>query len=413
VTYELLSGDLPFHGTDTLSMALAHVEQPIPRLSPLRRRWQPFIDKAMAKHPADRFQSAAEMAAALDAIGSNTILGPDRVASTSRYRPALILAGVVVLVGTVLIASAMFLARAPVAEVGNVSAPPAPGESAPSAAPSGSDAPAAPTSATTAAEPLPSASEALQVAPSQVDLAAGTALRDAGGPELVFVPATHEGTASGFALGRYEVTRGEYAAFAAATHRAPSACREPLQPWSRLRKLSWRDPAFAQSDQHPVVCVSWRDASAYTQWLSERTHAQYALPTRAEWLHAARSAPAGASACAQGNLAGHGALPFLRNTGCKSGFSHTAPVGRFKANAFGAFDLVGNVAEWTLGCKPGAIDKSGRCLAHVFSGTSWRDDAQANNLDVTGDADADTGYTTVGIRVLRKLDADNMPQQEN
>jgi formylglycine-generating enzyme required for sulfatase activity len=258
----------------------------------------------------------------------------------------------------------------------------------------------------------PLLSEALEVTRSQVDLAAGTALRDPGGPALVYVPYPHEGAANGFALARYEVTRAEYATFASATHRVASKCREPLQPWSALRKLSWRDPGFMQSDQHPVVCVSWRDASAYAQWLGERTHAQYALPTRAEWLHAARSAPADVSACAQGNLAGHRGLPFLRNSGCKSGFSHTAPVGRFKANALGAYDLVGNVSEWTQGCKSGA-DASGHCLAHVFNGTSWRDDVQADNLDTVGDADADIGYTTVGIRVSRKLDPDNMPPQEN
>jgi type 1 fimbria pilin len=61
-----------------------------------------------------------------------------------------------------------------------------------------------------------------------------------------------------------------------------------------------------------------------------------------------------------------------------------------------------------LDCKPGS-DSKGRCGEHVFSGTSWRDSADANNLEITGTADADMGYTTVGIRLLRKLDNDNMP----
>jgi len=423
VTFELLSGELPFHGIDTLSMALAHVEQPIPHLPPLRRRWQAFIDKAMAKSAADRFQTAAEMAAALDEIESG-MREPERTASQpSRSRTAPVLAGVVVLIGAAMLANVMFRSRSPVVHVADTAS--APGADAPPSEPATvataprADTPeVASTTATAEAVPAPApgraeSSDALQVAPSQIDFAAGTALRDPGGPELVFVPDAHEGEASGFALARYEVTRGEYAAFASATHRAASNCREPLQPWSRLRKLSWRNPGFAQNDRHPVVCVSWSDASAYAQWLSERTHAQYTLPTRAEWLHAARSALAGVSACAQGNLAGHNALPFLRNSGCKSGFLHTAPVGGFKPNAVGVYDLLGNVSEWTLGCKPAATDKSGHCLAHLFSGTSWRDDARANNLDAVGDADTDIGYTTVGIRVLRKLDADNLPQRDN
>ncbi|HEX3122321.1 MAG TPA: serine/threonine-protein kinase, partial [Rhodanobacteraceae bacterium] len=59
VTYEMLSGDLPFHGPDALAVALAHVEQPVPRLRSARRHWQEFIDRAMAKSPAERFQTAA------------------------------------------------------------------------------------------------------------------------------------------------------------------------------------------------------------------------------------------------------------------------------------------------------------------------------------------------------------------
>jgi len=70
VTYEMLCGDLPFHGPDALSVALAHVEQPVPRLRSARRHWQEFIDRAMAKSPSERFQTAAQMEAALDAIAT-------------------------------------------------------------------------------------------------------------------------------------------------------------------------------------------------------------------------------------------------------------------------------------------------------------------------------------------------------
>src|SRR5262249_32268536 len=139
-------------------------------------------------------------------------------------------------------------------------------------------------------------------------------------------------------------------------------------------------------DQHPVVCVSWKDAFAYAQWVSQRTHAQYRLPTRTEWLHAARSTPAGIGVCAQGNLGGGGLLPFHMGGGptCKQGFSHTAAVGRYKPNALGVYDLVGNVSEWSLDCKFGGIDASGRCVEHLFSGTSWRDDPEKNNLEIVG-----------------------------
>jgi hypothetical protein len=421
VTYELLSGDLPFHGPDTLSMALAHVEQPIPRLPLEYRRWQSFIDKAMAKDAADRFQSAAQMEAALDVIEADlrnsSSRGRDSAAPPQGMRPqfGLIAACVLLVIGALMLATTILRIRdgspaastdTPISVAASLLPEDAvlkPGGKA-ARMPAPADAPAA---------PAPSGRAAVAAAePDSVpELRAGSVLRDADGPELVFVPAAREGALHGFALARYEVTFADYAAFARATGRVASRCREPKQPLSGMKKLSWRQPAFVQGERHPVVCVSWNDAVAYAQWLSQRTHAAYRLPTRAQWLDAARAAPAHVSVCAQGNLAGHSVLPFHlgADNDCKNRFEHTAPVGHFKPNALGIYDLVGNVSEWALDCKPGGIGADGHCVERMFNGTSWRDDAGANNLDATGDADADLGYTTVGIRLLRKLDPDNMP----
>jgi len=79
--YELLTGEMPFRGPDTLSVALAHIENPVPRLPILRRVWQPFIDKALAKRPDARFQSAEEVLAALDAIDARLNAPPPRGAA--------------------------------------------------------------------------------------------------------------------------------------------------------------------------------------------------------------------------------------------------------------------------------------------------------------------------------------------
>jgi len=76
--YELLTGEMPFRGPDTLSVALAHIEKPVPRLPMLRRLWQPFIDKAMAKRPEARYQSAEEVLAALEAIALRINTPPKR-----------------------------------------------------------------------------------------------------------------------------------------------------------------------------------------------------------------------------------------------------------------------------------------------------------------------------------------------
>jgi serine/threonine protein kinase len=420
VTYEMLSGDLPFHGPDTLSMALAHVEQPIPRLPLEHRRWQSFIDKAMAKDATERFQSAAQMEAALDVIEADLRNASSRTRNGTvprhgmRPQFGLIAACILLAIGAVMLATTLVrIHDTSSADDTSISVAASllptevakPGGAAPNVP--------APAPADRAVAPPPQDDAAMATAePSAVpELRAGNVLRDANGPELVFVPATREGALHGFALARYEVTLADYAAFARATGRVASRCREPKQPLSGMKKLSWRQPAFAQGDRHPVVCVSWNDAVAYAQWLSQRTHAPYRLPTRAQWLDAARAIPAHVGVCAQGNLAGHGVLPFHlgADNDCKNRFEHTAPVGHFKANALGIYDLVGNVSEWTLDCKPGGIGADGHCVERVFNGTSWRDDASANNLEAIGDADADLGYTTVGIRLVRKLDADNVP----
>ena len=128
----------------------------------------------------------------------------------------------------------------------------------------------------------------------------------------------------GLAMGRYEVTVGEYRAFVSATGGTGDDC--------------WRDHAvFPQTDRrHPVTCVSWHDAQAYMSWLSQRTVSAYRLPTEAEWERAAAGSPAG--------------------VGCdgRSEDEGTCPIGSYGANTAGLSDMVGNLSEWTSSdCRQG------------------------------------------------------------
>ena len=136
------------------------------------------------------------------------------------------------------------------------------------------------------------------------------------------------------ALGRYEVTVGEYRAFASATG---GGC--------------WRDPGFPQTDRHPVTCMSWDDAQAYVSWLSRRTGAAYRLPSEAEWERAAAGSQAGCYIARTGTLG-------------------TCPVGTYSSNAAGLSDMVGNLWEWMSDCW------EGNCGRRVVRGGSWLNPAE-------------------------------------
>ncbi|MDZ7792059.1 MAG: SUMF1/EgtB/PvdO family nonheme iron enzyme [Xanthomonadales bacterium] len=177
-----------------------------------------------------------------------------------------------------------------------------------------------------------------------------------------------------FALAKTEVTVGEFRRFNEATGYRTDAERnagDNAGCYSYKRGgfgwtagTSWRDPGFSQNDSHPVVCVSWNDAQAYVRWLSDETDEDYRLPSEAEQEYALRAGstspyPWGSSAdsaCTHGNV--------LDRTASTSKFSDmssiavectdnrvfTAPVGGYRANAFGLSDMSGNVTEWAQDC---------------------------------------------------------------
>ena len=92
-----------------------------------------------------------------------------------------------------------------------------------------------------------------------------------------------------FAVGVYEVTRGEWRRFVEETGYSTGTCRTYEDgEWGKRSGRSWRNPGFSQSDGHPVVCVSWEDARAYVRWLSTETGEWYRLLSESEWEYVAR-----------------------------------------------------------------------------------------------------------------------------
>ena len=204
-----------------------------------------------------------------------------------------------------------------------------------------------------------------------------------------------------FAIAIDDVTRDAYGRFASASGRTAARCRESQHLFARTSGLDWRNPGFAQGGDHPVVCVSWDDANAYAQWLSQRTGARYRLPSRQEWLLVARLGGAG-TACASANI-GRRSGPAAN---CNDGYAQTAPVGRFAPTPPGIHDIAGNVSAWIDGCaKPGRDAKD--CRSRAFRGLSWRDDDSEPNYKHADTSAGDIGFAYVGFRLVRELPGDN------
>jgi formylglycine-generating enzyme required for sulfatase activity len=155
-----------------------------------------------------------------------------------------------------------------------------------------------------------------------------------------------------FAVARYPVTRGEFAAFVNTTgHKMDGGAYVwNGKEWKTDPSKSWRDPGFSQDDRHPVVCVSWKDAQAYIEWLREKTGKVYRLPSEAEWEYAARAGtvtPFWWGKSITPDQANYDGNYVYKGGGSKGAYREkTVPVNSFEASPWGLYQVHGNVWEW-------------------------------------------------------------------
>ena len=230
-----------------------------------------------------------------------------------------------------------------------------------------------------------------------------------------------------FAVGRFEVTRGEYAAFSKETGRAVSGgCltdRKKTGTWEADPRGNWTDPNFRQTDRDPVVCVSWDDAQAYVQWLSRKAGHTYRLLSEAEFEYVARAGttttywwgPSADQGCANANGADtttKAKYPDWKVMNCSDGALNTAPVGSYRPNPFGLYDITGNVSEWTEDCynktyvgvpQDGSAWGLGDCGLRVVRGGSWSNGPQFLRLADRDGRKSGERSRNRGFRVARTL----------
>ena len=239
-----------------------------------------------------------------------------------------------------------------------------------------------------------------------------------------------------FALGQTEVTVGEFKRFIAVTNYRTDAeknadgkdgCFIAYRDGSEWKYgyragYHWKSASFKQGDDHPVVCVSWNDAMAYTEWLSRETGQSYRLPTEAEWEYAARAGTTSArywgddpkQACMYANVYDQNSKRAnnfgLKAHDCDDGWAQTAPVGAFQANAWKLSDILGNVWEWTCsfydedygGAEKKCIYKETKVSLAVRSG-SWNYEPVWVRSAKRGRRDPHDRNDTLGFRLARSL----------
>jgi len=253
------------------------------------------------------------------------------------------------------------------------------------------------------------------------------------GPEMVVIPAgrfrmgdiqgggnsdekpVHWVNIQQFAMGKFEVTVGEFRQFVNATYYKTEAekgdgCYVYDDGWKKKKDANWRNPYFSQNDKHPVVCVSWNDATAYAEWLNQQTGKQYRLPSEAEWEYAARAGTE--TKYWWGNKIGHNRANCFENQ-CGDNFKYTAPVGSFDPNSFGLYDTVGNVWEWiadswsedyTNAPNDGKIRTVGVNESYrVLRGGSWDSNSDLTRAALRNRDYPDSRNSDVGFRVVRRV----------
>ncbi|TDU26879.1 formylglycine-generating enzyme required for sulfatase activity [Panacagrimonas perspica] len=217
----------------------------------------------------------------------------------------------------------------------------------------------------------------------------------------------HEVKVPGFSIGKYELTFDEWDACV----RARGCVKTPDDKnWGRGRR--------------PVINITWVDAQQYVHWLSRKTGEKYRLPSEAEWEYAARAGAEGRYswgegaewACEYGNVldvTGGETFPnWTWRATCDDKFATTAPVGSFRGNPYGLYDMNGNVWEWVQDCwhndyngaptDGSAWTSGGECGKRVNRGGGWGNHPRSMR-SASRDADSGEGFSNaIGFRVVRE-----------
>ena len=229
------------------------------------------------------------------------------------------------------------------------------------------------------------------------------------------------------AIGIFEVQRGEFLHFMEATNRSGGSACWHYDGVETKAGGGPADPGFVQGENEPMVCVSWMDAKAYVDWLSRKTNRRYRLLSESEWEYAARAKTVtprywdgqASEQCRNANgadaaLKARYAEWFELTASCDDGVAHTSEAGRYGANEFGLYDMLGNAREWVEDCwhrdyrnAPSdgtAWTDGGSCSLRVLRGGSWLDGPGGLRSATRDKGTTGIRFSGNGFRVARALE---------
>lgn len=231
-----------------------------------------------------------------------------------------------------------------------------------------------------------------------------------------------------FAVGVIPVTYAQFRRFVDETgYKAAHDCWVPRNgTYVPVPGSGWRDPALGHSprDDEPVVCIDWRDAKAYVDWLARKTGQPYRMMSEAEWEYVARAGSTTPffwgsdpeQACVNANLLDASASASMVVSGtptrCSDGYPGLSPAGAFPPNRFGVRDMVGNVWTWVADCYEVPYPKApldgrpylgGSCDRRSVRGASWATTVPRARVTFRGRDPVDRVSQLFGLRVARDI----------
>ncbi|MDD0971747.1 MULTISPECIES: formylglycine-generating enzyme family protein [Pseudomonas] len=216
------------------------------------------------------------------------------------------------------------------------------------------------------------------------------------------------------AISRFQVLKGEWFAYLKDTgYQMPDGDDRPGRACKAgVPDYAGSDPRKQYTDKHPAVCMNFAEANDYVAWLSKKTGQQYRLVSESLREYAARGGTTGPFPFPFDEGKEYSIAKHANTYGAADGYNFTAPAGSFPPNAFGVYDMHGNVYEWTADCynenyegapSDGSAWETGKCQFKRIRGNDW---GEAPVFSRSGNRNAlapDERGDWIGFRVARDL----------